>query len=258
MSFVISWLFWIPYNILACENDSPALMILLLLGFTGPFVGALFIVVKNEGVKGVASHLKSGFKVRGVGVKYLLVFFIFPLAYIIYLLAATILLGDSVSITIVSDLFSIVFFLVIFLIEAYLEEYSWRGHFLKELQVKNSALKSSAIVGFFWTLWHLPLKYCLEEVLSPLFVFRVLLLFLLFFSYSVVFTWLYNNVNESVFAMSLFHGALNTLISIVFISYGVPSELLMTYRAAIFAFTIAALAVIIVLITRKRLSKKDK
>jgi membrane protease YdiL (CAAX protease family) len=39
------------------------------------------------------------------------------------------------------------------------EELGWRGYALDALQARWSALASSLVVGFFWSMWHVPLFF---------------------------------------------------------------------------------------------------
>jgi membrane protease YdiL (CAAX protease family) len=84
------------------------------------------------------------------------------------------------------------------------EELGWRGYALDRLQTKWNALVSSIIVGTLWALWHLPLFYMVgtsqNELQIPFIGFMVGLIAL-----SILFTWLHNNTNRSIWTAVFFH-----------------------------------------------------
>lgn len=82
------------------------------------------------------------------------------------------------------------------------EEVGLRGFALTRLQTRHSPLKASLILGFWWGLWHLPAwigRSALEIAVTWLAVF----------SFSVIFTWFYNNT-QSLPVVMLLHAALNS------------------------------------------------
>jgi len=84
------------------------------------------------------------------------------------------------------------------------EEIGWRGYALDRLQTKWSAFISSMIVGVVWGFWHLPLFFMVgtsQNVLNipfPSFLSSVMAL-------SVLYTWLHNNTEGSIWTAVLFH-----------------------------------------------------
>ena len=82
------------------------------------------------------------------------------------------------------------------------EEIGLRGFALERLQARHSPLKASLIIGFWWGLWHLPAwtgRSILEIVITWLGVL----------SFSMIFTWFYNNTMSLPIVM-LLHAALNS------------------------------------------------
>ncbi len=106
-----------------------------------------------------------------------------------------------------SILFSILFASLIPLIE----ELGWRGYVLDRFQERNSALKSSLILGTVWSLWHLPMFFIPDSyqaglgVGTPAFWLFVIGIVPL----SLPFTWIYNNTGRSTLAVILFHSMIN-------------------------------------------------
>src|SRR5262249_32951846 len=72
-------------------------------------------------------------------------------------------------------------------------------------QPRQSAFTASLLLGALWTSWHLPLMIAMGLPLTAAgltgFLFSVLMLT----AWAVVFTWVYNNTNGSLFLMILLH-----------------------------------------------------
>ena len=82
------------------------------------------------------------------------------------------------------------------------EEPGWRGYALPQLQARRSPLASTAILGVFVALWHLPLV-----VTGQLFAFGLVVTFFITFVYA----WLFNHTGGSVLMTMLFHIAQGTV-----------------------------------------------
>jgi uncharacterized protein len=84
------------------------------------------------------------------------------------------------------------------------EELGWRGYALDRLQTRWNALASSLIIGLVWSLWHLPLFLIpgtsQHEMGVPFIGFLIKLT-----SSSVLYTWLYNNTQRSLWSAILLH-----------------------------------------------------
>jgi len=86
------------------------------------------------------------------------------------------------------------------------EESGWRGFALPRLQSRYPVIVAGVVVGFFWSMWHLPfdigegvpIAWILENRLVWNMVFAILM------------TWFYNRTNGSILAPAIFHSAMNT------------------------------------------------
>lgn len=99
-----------------------------------------------------------------------------------------------------------IFFLIeITIIYTLCEELGWRGFALPHLlNNKINALTTALIIGFIWTIWHVPLIYLYGSSFS-LITFLIYLLHIVCFS--IFYTWLYLKTNWSLLLVGLFHGA---------------------------------------------------
>jgi hypothetical protein len=80
------------------------------------------------------------------------------------------------------------------------EEVGWRGLAQPELRKRFGPIATSVIIGFFWTLWHIPMM-AMQHV-SPV-------LYLAFFPFmiggSIFFTWIWEHTNRSLLLAVLAH-----------------------------------------------------
>lgn len=92
--------------------------------------------------------------------------------------------------------------ILIWLLNAYPEEYGWRGYALPRLLEKSTPLTASLILGIIWGLWHLPLHFIptTTQYVIPIWQYLVQTIVL-----SVLYTWLHRGTGGSVFIASLFH-----------------------------------------------------
>jgi len=91
------------------------------------------------------------------------------------------------------------------------EEFGWRGYALPKLQVNQSALAASLIIGVVWALWHVP-KYLTagDPHDLPFWFFALNMI-----ANSVLYTWVFNRTRGSLLLMLLLHAGINTGIVIL-------------------------------------------
>jgi membrane protease YdiL (CAAX protease family) len=82
------------------------------------------------------------------------------------------------------------------------EEIGLRGFALTRLQTRHPPLKASLIIGFWWGLWHLP-AWTERSILE------IAITWLGVLSFSMIFTWFYNNTISLPIVM-LLHASLNS------------------------------------------------
>ena len=138
-------------------------MQLLPVGFTQ--LGALsasvagVILAGIEGGRGsVGELLRRGLVWRvNFGWWFLSLLYIVPLV-ISALYFGTLINGASLSLDILRPVYTVLPTIFVLIVLAGLgEEYGWRGFLLPRLQRDHNAVVSSLIVGFFHSLWHIPL-----------------------------------------------------------------------------------------------------
>lgn len=209
IAFAWSWFFWMlqiwGFN--------------LYLAPFGPFVAAFLLTYFQEDNEGVKKLLRKGFDPRIGKIWYIPALFLWPVVAGFSILVAS-LTGDSIpELDMLSQPWLILWnFVYIFFLGGPLqEEFGWRGYALPRLQLRHSTLVSSVVLGVIWAVWHLPLNFMYwlgpqYEVGMAMFLSTVIL----FVFVSILFTWLCNNTDGSIFAALIFHTMLNLSTYVIF------------------------------------------
>lgn len=218
IAYAFSWAFWVPAALAARGAAFPTRWVNFLNSpwnpaAFGPLVSAFLLTLVRDGGRGALRLLRRAIDVRFRKV-WLLAILVMPVA----LFGGAILLstafgGRALDISVLSNppYAAIGFLVILFTAGPLQEEFGWRGYALPCLQGRFTALASSAILGFFWWLWHLPAvfipgKFMTDDPLVFLGLLGVILLT------SILFTWMYNNTGGSLLAALLMHTAMNWAI----------------------------------------------
>jgi uncharacterized protein len=111
--------------------------------------------------------------------------------------------------------------MVLALIAGLGEERGWRGFALPRLETRLAPLLATALLGFVWAMWHLPLV-CVDPrfphgftSIAPQILLALLTMLTIFF-----YTWVYNRT-QSVLLCMLLHGSFNAAIGLLPASFEV-------------------------------------
>jgi membrane protease YdiL (CAAX protease family) len=129
--------------------------------------------------------------------------------------------GDSMDLSNMQPLYTVVPMLIMFFITAGLgEELGWTGFLTPRLQTRYNALITSSIRSVLWGLWHLPLFFfvfdhpSMPEFPYPGWVSQygfwiAMGAFILInqLPWSIFYTWIYNNTKGSLLFVALLHGS---------------------------------------------------
>jgi membrane protease YdiL (CAAX protease family) len=94
------------------------------------------------------------------------------------------------------------------------EELGWRGYALPRLQARYGSLAASLILGALWAAWHL-INATIPGMGAYWHSFAAFALFVI--PQTILFTWLANRTRGSVLLAWLFHAAINTAGSQLFV-----------------------------------------
>jgi membrane protease YdiL (CAAX protease family) len=208
LTFVISWLLWIP-DLLVAFNIIPTGPIQIISQFAifGPLIAAFYLTLSNQGKAEAKRLWLSGWNFRFKKIWIISLFIPIFTAGITFIIVSIIEPFDRLQYAPPIILWIPLFILYYFIGGPFAEEYGWRGYALDRLQLKFSALISSLILGLIWGLWHLPLVFIPGTTQSNIPFYEFLLLQILI---SVIYTWILNNNrdkdgNINVFLAMLYH-----------------------------------------------------
>ena len=261
LAYLITWAFWIPFAIFAPSQaelasnpdlrNSPVMLTFLLqsIGNYGPTLAAILLWTFS----GKRAELKDAFKrVRPhrASLFWYIVALLLPIGMQLPGLFVYAWLGGNMA------GFSIV--KVFLLIGPYIfvsglgEELGWRGYALTNLQMTKSPFISSLIVGVFWGVWHLPIIYYFSSQSGLLFLVFFGLYVLFLTATSIIFTWVYNATDKSLWMVVLMHAATtasgNTILLLV-----LPSAAGTWIPYIVNILSISAVAVLVIALNRTRM-----
>lgn len=213
IAFLIAWLFsatvlilygWKIYHI----DD----MMVLLLAFGSVAIFPAWVLSsvfsRTPGIRNLLSTLLNP---RGLLIWYMVVFLIFPGIPLLGM-GMTRLFGGEAEFYLSGRSFGeIMFILALEFLRVFLmtgginEESGWRGFALPRIQSRFPVFISALIVGFFWSVWHLPLDFGTGVPIAWILENRLIWTLV----FSVLMAWLYNRTNGSLLAPVLFHSAMN-------------------------------------------------
>lgn len=206
----------------------------------GPFIAAFSLTYLNERKDGIKQLLKRGIDIRFRKVWFIPILLLYPAIYGGALLLM-ILIEKATPIFLLTNPSTIVNQLLRYIILAIGEEFGWRGYALDRLQARYNAIVSSAILGFFWGIWHWPHFFVSGSPYEgvPFWVFIPLVI-----PTTILYTWIYNNTEGSILGVTLFHTMNN--ISATTISYGMLSSI------RIYTLILVIVVIVIVIIWRPK------
>lgn len=217
ITYTISWTIWSPVVASAqgwVNWNVP--YALYYFGSFGPMLSALIITALTEGRAGIRNLIGRVFKGR-VEFRYyafavLVPIGLFVLAFLLDRLVTggwsdLSLLGKADYLPYLGPLGVLGLWLLTYGLG---EETGWRGFALPHLQKNRSAASATLILALLWATWHLP-AFFFRDTYVELGIFGFpMFAFMMIFS-TMVFTWLYNSTQGSVFIVIVFHAVFNWL-----------------------------------------------
>ncbi|MDN3688346.1 CPBP family intramembrane glutamic endopeptidase [Cyclobacterium jeungdonense] len=234
LTFLISWSLWSPFYF---SNEVSEFWVLP--GAWGPTIAALILTYYDYGKKGIRELLRK-LLIWKVPVKYYIfsIFGIFFLGLIAVLFHKTFVgrfpdaeiilkgMGLSEGQVGLAILLSPIFFLVNTLFGGPIaEELGWRGYAQGMMQKNFSPNLSGLIIGFLWSIWHLPLILFFPKAIGSI---PILIYIPLMTAMGVIFSWLYNRTKGSVLLAVLLHGGMNFTLGFLGADVLSNKDLLMT------------------------------
>jgi membrane protease YdiL (CAAX protease family) len=199
LTFALTWALQLP-GVLAQGGLLPGgvepYMPLVVLGIFGPMVAAV-IIVRRTGEKGAARSLLRRLRTPRPGVPWILLSLVLPGVLLSGALALARVFGRDGPLFYFPDPPGRI---VVGLIIACAEEVGWRGFALGRLSLLVGRVRASLVLGILWALWHIPM-FVGQAV--PMNLMPIMVLF--FLGGSVVFSWFYFRLKESLFIVVMLH-----------------------------------------------------
>ena len=216
-----TWLFWIPISLTRQDyQESPVLLALMFLGVFGPGVAGIILTYREGGKAGGRDFWQRVYDFRLIRpLWYALILLLFPALHFISIAINNGLGGAPPKFEFVKERMSqpigILVVVILYLLQAGLEELGWRGYLLDRLQARWKPLTASLVLGIFHTFWHLPLFWMVGTNQSRWGLGIDTWLFIAFvISSSIYSTWCYNDNHRSTLAVILFHTTANLCLDI--------------------------------------------
>ncbi|HKL13525.1 MAG TPA: type II CAAX endopeptidase family protein [Halanaerobiales bacterium] len=209
ITIILSWSLWI-LAILINKNIISIGISTNLLNIMGAFIPSLmgiYLMYSESNKEDFIKFLKKGIEYK-FEIKYYLYLFIFPLIlFLSYIISQTFFnLNIENSLLNQPKMIPIAFIYILFLGGPLGEEYGWRGFALPRLNMIFKPLYSSIILGFIWSIWHLPLFFIEGSVQQGINFFGYTIFTILI---SVIFTILFIKTGGSILSAILLHTMTN-------------------------------------------------
>lgn len=200
--FALSIPFWVVGAIADVEL-LPGLPVSSLM-IVAPLGSALILTYRERGGKGALALLRRSFDHRRIQSPgwYVLIVLIFPIAFLATFAAQWALNrplpAPDVMLSAAPAL------LVVFFISALAEELGWSGYALDPMQRRWGPLSASLLLGTIWAVWHVVPLVQVGRDLEWIVWWSLYAV-----ASRVVYTWVYNGTERSVFAVALLHAMAN-------------------------------------------------
>jgi membrane protease YdiL (CAAX protease family) len=258
MAYAFSWITLIPFVLSEwgiLPNAKFYTIFFILNPFAGPTLAAYIMTRITEGKAGLLS-LRSRLSQLRVGWQW----YVFVLLGIpaVLLLGISVLPGALASFRGLAPSFLVgypISFVVIFFVGGPLgEEIGWRGFALPRMQSRYGSLRATLLLGVLWTLWHLPHFLTSAQRGGPgtglsIFYINLPIFFLMVMAITIIFTWVSNHTQGSLFIAILLHASINTFGTV----QPLFSAPIVTSTDLPFLIGLGGLALLILVLTRGRL-----
>jgi uncharacterized protein len=241
LSFLISWLIWLPgvLDARGILDTGIAATTLQHMGGYGPTLAVIFTIVLFPGGRSLVPFLKSSFRFRFSPVWYAVSVVTVPAVMGASYLFARFVWNVETELPLVEQPALVFIFLpyILFLGGPLGEELGWRGFALPRLLRRLSPFWAAVILGIIWTCWHLP-HFFMEgtvQSLVPFYGYAVITVY-----NSIFITLVYRRSGRSVVSAMLFHLFSNFSYSLfpIFTDFYGQLSLLIVYSAATLALCI--------------------
>jgi CAAX protease family protein len=207
-----TWLWLIPVALTRRDyQSSPLLLVIVFIGIFGPGLAGILLTYREGGREKVDDFWRRALDFRRIRPFWIgIILLLWPAMHLLANLTSKAMGGElptsELAGQLKSQLFIIPVVVVLYFVQAGLEDLGWRGYMLERLLQRWSPVTSSLLVGISHAFWHIPF-FLIVGTGQMKIGFGVN--FLLFISQAVVFsiyaTWCYVGNRHSTLAAILLH-----------------------------------------------------
>jgi membrane protease YdiL (CAAX protease family) len=216
LAYGLAWLFWIPVASTGTDyQTSPLLLVVTLTGVFGPGLAGIILTYLDKDKNSRKDFWQRTFDIRRIRLSWIpIILFLSALLHLAAIFLSGLFGGATPEYEFVREVtaqpFTILIAIVLYFIQAGLEELGWRGYLLERLHTSMGLPKSSLVIGVLHAFWHLPLFWVVGTNQITMgfgvdFIFFVLFVM----TTSVLTTWVYVGNRNSTLAATLFHTVVN-------------------------------------------------
>jgi membrane protease YdiL (CAAX protease family) len=212
LTFVVTWgtYFTIVFN--GWNPDTMPGMVFFWIGASAPgWVAALMVIFTYNKDKR-RDYFRRCFSFRQIKLPYwAFIVLVFPVIYVIIILLDTLMGGARPGMTNLNAYIAAPLTIPLALLMGFLsgpgEEFGWRGYSLDPLIKRYGVLRGSAILGFIWSIWHLPLFFMPQTWHGQMgFKFAGFWTFIIeCIGLAMMMTWVYLKTNRSILSAFMMH-----------------------------------------------------
>lgn len=220
-TFTLTWLMWIPAALSSkgYVNLSISADLLQKLGVFVPSLVSFVLVGLFNGKGGIVELFKRGISFKIPFKWYIYLFLLIPIIALVAFITTMLFSDISFEFNIPFVMWIPAFFIIMILMGPLGEEFGWRGFALDRLLINWNPLKGSLILGFVWTLWHLPLFFIDGTIQNDLAQRGLLLVIIGYLLYTtaitILMTLVHINTDGNVLAAIIFHTIANMTLGII-------------------------------------------
>lgn len=227
LAYGLTWIFWVPVAMTGQDYQSSAyLLILVFAGVAGPGVAGIILTYAEKGREGGRDFWRRASDFKRIRAPwYIGIILLWPLLHLTakainWLLGGTPTDSEFVR-QLVSEPMGIPVVILLYLLQAALEELGWRGYMQDRVQAILDLATTSIVIGVCHALWHLPTFWIVGTNQAEWGFGVDFFIFIGFvISTAVYSTWCYNGNGRSTLAVILLHGVANLSIDI----FSVPGQ----------------------------------
>jgi membrane protease YdiL (CAAX protease family) len=262
LAYAFSWIVSIPYVLSSwgiLSSGYNLVIFLFAVKYAGPAVAAIIMTSITEGKRGLLRVWHRVTQWRASWVWYVFILVGAPALFLLGIIVQPGMLTSFQGLTRGVLVSYPLAFIVMFLTIALPEEIGWRGFALPRMQPRYGPLCGTLLLGILWGFWHLLYFLTPDHGGGPgigatTSLVSFLIFLLLMVALAIIFTWVFNDTQGSVFIASVLQTSFDTPQVVLIPLFLAVNETTLNL-AGLIGFGVPAL--LIVALTRGRLGYRE-